>query len=109
MFSTSCLFRRRILFEIKACEKFNRRHKVDIRGKGDVVSLLFYFVVIFNLPDTAGIGSITYFSRIVSNKMKFGPLFTSTALLKLHLSVLHDPVKRFIVFGTTKLQNIVCI
>ena len=54
-------------------------------------------------------GSITYFSRIVSNKMKFRPLFTSMALLKLHLSVLHDPVKRFIVFGTTKLQNIVCI
>jgi hypothetical protein len=54
-------------------------------------------------------GSITRFSRIISDEMKFGPLFTSMVSLNPRLSFFHDAVKRFIVFGTTKLQDIVCI
>jgi hypothetical protein len=41
--------------------------------------------------------------------MKFGPLFTVAVSLNPRLSFFHDAVKRFVVFGPTKLQDIVCI
>ena len=62
-----------------------------------------------NVDDTCARGSITYFSRIVYNKMNFRPWFISNALLNFFLPVFHDSVECFIIFSATKLQNIVCI